>query len=322
VTWLRARLANRLAVASACTIPVLAGCGGDETGPDPLPTVECTAVSTQSLSVGQYRIIDPNQSGSCVRVPAAGGAGAEHLYVALATEGEETRNGVEAPYALKGPDGMVARGGALRNGRLAQAQVGPTAHERFHHTLRARERALSESPAAALARERAGRPSMAVAAATAPTEGDQRTFWVCTTTDCDDFVQTTATARHVAEKVAIYVDNNAPAGGYTDDDLARVGSLFDNYLYPIDTTAFGRESDIDNNGVVIVLLTQRVNELSPNCDTDGSVILGYFYGLDLQPSLDEEHSNRGEIFFGLVPDPLNLDCNISKAEANWPNIRK
>jgi hypothetical protein len=57
----------------------------------------------------------------------------------------------------------------------------------------------------------------------------------------------------VADRVAIYVDNDAPAGGYTDLDLQGVATLFDGHLYAIDTAAFGRESDIDINDVVIVL---------------------------------------------------------------------
>ena len=96
-------------------------------------------------------------------------------------------------------------------------------------------------------------------------------------------------------------------------DLADVGILFDDFLYPIDTTAFGRESDIDANGVVIVLLTHRVNALSPDCNAQGSVILGYFFGADLLPrSSNNPGSNEGEIFYGLVPDPDNTACDISR----------
>jgi hypothetical protein len=66
--------------------------------------------------------------------------------------------------------------------------------------------------------------------------------------------------------------------------------------------------------VVVVLLTPRVNALAPNCNATGSVILGYFFGLDLLPT--QAHSNKGEVFYGLVPDPNNSTCDISKAFAN------
>jgi hypothetical protein len=149
-----------------------------------------------------------------------------------------------------------------------------------------------------------------------PVVGEQRTFSVCATTTCETFLQTTATAQAVGARVAVFVDDGAPSPGYTQADLTHVAELFDNHLYPIDTTAFGRESDIDGNGVVIVLLTHRVNLLSPNCDATQSVILGFFFGADLLPrSAANPGSNEAEIFYGLVPDPNNPDCGITEAFA-------
>jgi hypothetical protein len=127
-------------------------------------------------------------------------------------------------------------------------------------------------------------------------------------------VDVTASARHVGPKGAIYLDDSVPAGGYTQSEIDSVGFLFDNYLYPLDTLSFGRESDLDNNGVVVVLLTDQVNALSPNCTTTGSVILGFFYGNDLLPS--NPGSNGGEVFYGLVPDPTNSRCQISHSFAS------
>jgi hypothetical protein len=174
--------------------------------------------------------------------------------------------------------------------------------------LRARERALSESPAAALFSQ--GR--VASRASAPPVENEPRTFDVCSTRECTTFTQVAATAKAVQERVAIFVDDAAPAGGYSEADLDDVAILFDDFLYPIDTVAFGRESDIDANGVVIVLLTHRVNALSPDCNSTGSVILGYFFGADLLPrSSRNPGSNEAEIFYGLVPDPDNLDCDIT-----------
>jgi hypothetical protein len=177
--------------------------------------------------------------------------------------------------------------------------------------LRARERALSQSAAEGFFdRSRVAR------VLAPPPVGDQRAFQVCSTTTCGAFVESNATAKVVGDRVAVYVDDAAPAGGYTDSDLANVAALFDDYLYPIDTVAFGRESDIDGNGVVIVLLTHRVNALSPNCNSTGSVVLGYFFGADLLArSAGNPGSNEAEIFYGLVPDPTNPDCDISEAFA-------
>jgi len=125
-------------------------------------------------------------------------------------------------------------------------------------------------------------------AAVPPVVGAKRTFDVCATTACDSFVPSTATAKVVGQRVAIFLDDSAPAG-YTQNDLDNVGQLFDTYLYPIDSTAFGAESDLDDNGVVIVLLTQRVNERSPDCT----------------------NSNGGEVFYGLVPGSVANGCVVS-----------
>jgi hypothetical protein len=289
---------------------VLAGCF-DGTGPGGGALLNCSTASTRALEVGEHQIIDPTKQGACVRLPAAGADGAEHLYVPLATAGQEAPNGISLPYRLRGLSSATAAPPALRSPVLSafQRRLQPQA---FHSMLRDRERALAEDQSGALFSQGrvTGRP------AAPPTLGQQRSFNVCSTTSCDDFVQTTATAQSVGNRVAIFVDDAAPAGGYTGTDLDQVRTLFDQRLYPIDTTAFGTESDVDTNGVVIVLLTQLVNALSPGCSNTGQIILGYFFGADLlPPSSTNPGSNQAEIFYGLVPDINNADCRVSKAEA-------
>ena len=72
------------------------------TGPGEQPASDCTEASAQVLAVGEYRVIDPAQTGSCVRFPDPGPSGAEHLYVALSTAGRKTGSGISAPYAITG----------------------------------------------------------------------------------------------------------------------------------------------------------------------------------------------------------------------------
>jgi hypothetical protein len=276
----------------------LGGCG-DGTGPDN-PVTDCSQVDPTSLGVGEFAIVDAANFG-CVRVPAAGPGGAEYLYVALSGEGTVVDTGISAGFELEGGSTAVAAM-SPRSSAVPQTSRRPVRNAAFDAHLRAREQTLTAQPGvASLARARARQ-----AGRVPPVPGEERTFKVCATPDCDSFVDAVATAEVVTDGVAIFLDNAPPAGGFTPTDLEGIGALFDNQLYPIDTTAFGRESDIDGDGVVIVLLTQRVNDLSPNCEADGNVILGYFFGLDLLPQL--ANSNAGEIFYGAVPDPSRPEC--------------
>src|SRR5262249_23650177 len=134
--------------------------------------------------------------------------------------------------------------------------------------------------------------------------------------DCSSFNDVTATARFVGTSAAIYMDNTVPQNDTLQAaDYQDLGHAFDTYHYPIDTTAFGRESDVDNNGRVVILMTDAVNALTPDC-TDGRV-LGYFFGLDLTLSgPNSVNSNKGEIFYTLVPAPATAKCSaVSRAQA-------
>ena len=313
-------------ISTLLALCLAAACGGEPTDPDPGggppppgpptpgPISPCTQSTEVSLQPGGHVVLDPSANSGCVRFPAADAGGAEYLYVALGTNGTESQAGSSVGYEVRGTPDVSASVGPLPQAQLPPALDpklggfgGRKTKEAFHSLLRARERILSSSaPVPAFNRG----VTAAGSAVIPPTVGHERTFKVCSTSECSGFVDVAATARHVGPKGAIYVDNTVPAGGYTVADIAAVGSLFDNYLYPIDTTSFGRESDLDNNGVVVVLLTDQVNELSGACNTLGSVILGYFFGNDLLPG--QNGSNGGEVFYGLVPAPGDADCTISR----------
>jgi hypothetical protein len=266
--------------------------------------VDCDGVAVTTLAVGGHAIVDPTPVGGCLRLPAAGAGGAEHLVVAYSANGQESPNGVRGSFTLRGvsDDFAALRAETYPSPRRSafRAPVAPAAPAAFHQMLRQRERALARSPGAALSRLAPAR------LAVPPTPGSQRDFQVCANTSCGGFVTVTATASYVGSKSAIYLDNTVPGGGLDSAEIATVGALFDQELYAIDTTAFGRESDVDGNGVVAVLLTDAVNALSPDCQQTGSVIVGYFFGLDLL--IGEPNSNEGEVFYGYVPDPSKPVC--------------
>jgi hypothetical protein len=120
----------------------------------------------------------------------------------------------------------------------------------------------------------------------------------------------TATAVHAGSPGIIFLDQSIPAGGLTPDEIAELGDLFDAHLFPIDTTLFGRPSDVDGNGAVFILLSDAVNALSGDCG--GGVIAGYFLARDLLPG--EPGSNGAEILYARVPDPASATCPQGRDE--------
>jgi hypothetical protein len=175
-----------------------------------------------------------------------------------------------------------------------------TAQAEWDLFLREREDVLR---AAAPTEERADRP----APGAVPVVGDLRDFDVLRADG--EFDQVTAKVRLVSERAILYEDITAPLN-LSPADVELFTGLFDDPIYPVDTGAFGFPSDLDGNGRVIILFTPSVNRLSPPGSSD--FIGGFFFGLDLMPGL--EHSNAGEVFYVLVPDPTGAYGNVRDAE--------
>ncbi|HEY7029042.1 MAG TPA: hypothetical protein VH438_15615 [Gemmatimonadales bacterium] len=253
---------------------------------------DCEGAPILSLTVGEHSVLDPTASAGCIRLAPEG---AEYIVAAVSAAGAETATGVTGRYTLQGGDD----GAATASLHSRPASLGPVdPSQGFDLRLRERERAIASNPAFHPVRQ----PH--IQAASKPTVGDKRTFKVCGVSDCTGFVDVLATAVYVGSHAAVFLDDTVPAGGYTQAEIDSAGNLFDNYLYPIDTTAFGRESDADNNGVVMILLSDQVNRLTTTC---GVYVTGYFFGLDL---MDDPNSNRGEVFYAMVPNPSGTGCTV------------
>ena len=147
-----------------------------------------------------------------------------------------------------------------------------------------------------------------------PALGSQRTFQVLSNFDGSAFKRITARVRYAGDHIVLYVDVDQPPGAFTDAELRTFGDLFDRTLYELDVRTFGSESDIDGNGRVIFVLTPVVNALTSATDCAASgFITGFHYGLDLLPT--QANSNRGEIFYALVPDVGGTrSCEHTKAD--------
>src|SRR6185295_12325524 len=77
------------------------------------------------------------------------------------------------------------------------------------------------------------------------------------------------------------------------------------------------ESDIDGNGLVVVLMSNVINKLvsASECISSGYVA-GFFFGADLDPR-SRTSWNNGEVFYSMVADPgATLSCAHSVAQVN------
>ena len=286
---------------------VLMACGSG-TGPGEPPVLTCSDASLQTLAVGEFRIVDPGQTGACVRLPPAGSSGAEHLYVGLATAGHESGKGISAPFTITATPPILATRRSARMGLRARSAP-PGIAGAFHGRLRAYEQTLAGSPDLAL--RVPSKPAASVPL------GTTRTFEVLASpTRVDTFVQVAATAVFAGVHVTIFLDDDVPAGGYSQSDIDNVGNLFDDHLYGIDTLAFGGESDIDNNSQVLVLLSDEVNKLGDCTGSASQAIAGFFFAGDLRTTF--AHSNKGEVFYGWVPGSCGI--SLSRATTFLPEV--
>ena len=276
------------------TVSLLACSGGTDPSIKPCPAGGGMPVN---LALFEYVSLDLGASEGCAMFPATGSA-AEYLVVpqlATGTPGQKSAfhlgGDTIRPVVLAPP---VARTG-----------IAATSAELFHTFLRMGDERRSWG----FMPERGAAPLTSPAVPPAP--NSLRTFQVCAKIDCSRFDRVGARVRMVKTKVAIYVDTLAPAGGLDSTALDSIAKVFDQRLYGVDTAAFGVESDIDDNQVVLVLMTNVVNKLvtASEC-TQSGFVAGFFFGADLDPAFQSDpRSNKGEIFYSVVADPSGtLSC--------------
>jgi hypothetical protein len=155
-------------------------------------------------------------------------------------------------------------------------------------------------------------PEPRVEVAPAPAQ-DFRQFNVWNTTegtnggDPDNYTQVTAQLRYTGTHVLVYADVDTLAtGNLTQADFDTFGETYDADIRPAAIKYFGTESDIDNNGRVIILVTPVVNSLTPR---DASYLIGgFFFEIDLYGTsqLPPGTTNHAEMFYVLASDPAGV----------------
>jgi hypothetical protein len=265
---------------------------------DPLSGIFEQPASQLSLEVGEYVSLDPATVEDCAILPATGSEAAQYVVVPQATT---TVPNMSVEYRLMGDNVVtVAEPSVPREARATLAL-------QFHDFLRGQEERFSrlpkpERPAAAPALDELGGIEV----------GDQRTFRVCDKVTCEtveDFPEVTAEAKYVGDHAAIFLDVDAP-DTLTTAIFNEFGTLFEEDLYAVATRAFGSESDVDENGHLLILMTPVVNGLTPEESCETSIVTGFFFAIDIDPAFQgDPRSNQGEVFYALTPDPLGeLGC--------------
>ena len=323
--------------ASAVLLGAVAACSSSGSSVTPPPTKTppvtitanpCSVSGTLQLSVAQATRVDCSNGGTTVTLA---GNGASYLVVPEFATDQATNALVS--YSLSAASGASASIAALKMSpqMSPSGAVGtlPPLHPNprqlaFEQALRKRGRAM------ALAgdfrgRTAAIRASIARAVVPAPAVGSVRTFHVLSSFDPNKpaWKAVGAQLEYVGNNILLYDDTLSPAGGFTPAQLQQYGQYFDATLYPIDTSAFGQPSDVDNNGHVIVLMSPVVNADTPasDCQTQGYVA-GFFDEEDFNTASDP-NSNQGEIFYTIVPDPnstVSCQHTVSSVDLDVPSV--
>ena len=257
------------------------------------------------LATDQFRTFTATELDGCATFPGTGGG--EEAWYLFAPQAALRAVTSAVPYRLQGgtPPGPATTGDhPVPDDELPLAI-------RFHDWLRARDREHARLPKPLVP------PSTAAPAGVAV--GSTRKFRVCSTLQCQsvaDFPEIRAEAMFVGDHAIIYIDEDAPSGGLTSSEVIELGRLFDDQLYEVATTAFGSESDVDGNGRAIILMTPVVNALTSTTQCTQSIVTGFFFSIDVDPSFrGDARSNQAEVFYSVTPDPNGVQgCRLSVAK--------
>lgn len=303
-----------------CAALLLTSCSGDAPAEPTQADVRCDGVATSVRRLAPFEHVI--FTGAQVNCMALAGDDREYLVVPQLT-------GAALPYGgygfrLGDPNTLTARIATQVSDepiwlQQVAAPPGPQPPADAQSRLDARMR-QREAEAVAVVPAGASRPSMSLRVLPAAVVGSMRRFSVLNTLDAvPAYTPVNATLRFAGSRVLLYVDTLAQSA-FTESELLGLGRLYDERLAPAVLSAFGNGSDIDLNERVIFVLTPVVNAMvSTTQCTAGGFVRGFFYNHDLRST--EPTSNRGEVFYGYVPDPAaRWSCAHSKADvtANLP----
>lgn len=273
------------------TVQVVVLLGAASTPPASL-AVTGTGGGALNLTVGKVALLTDPTAISCATLSSGS-------YLVVVENATDVSNRPMDFQLLGLAGGTAASAFAGASATVAEALAQSDFATDFETRLRENEQQLLERAQAT----GGGRPDISATGASAiPNVGDTATFNVLNTiTGTPAFTKVRAVVKAVTTTSIIWQDVNAPAGGFAATDFQRFGQLFDDPIYPTDTSVFGAVSDIDGNSHVDILFTPVVNAMTPK--GSASFVAGFFYGCDLLPANACSGTNRAEVFYASVPDP-------------------
>lgn len=190
----------------------------------------------------------------------------------------------------------------------AEVDEGYGASELFSAWLRADEELLAESEPIPI-----HNPDVGLGKALSFSEevgvGDVRSFGVLTSVyNLDEYAVVEAEARCVGQETVFFVDTRVTDEEFSEEEVREQCESFD-YIAADEMNLLGDVSDVNDDGLVTVLVTPQVNMIGSQA---GGIVAGYFYARDLY-----DGQNQQEIIFALAPDPNErYGLRISKSYYN------
>jgi hypothetical protein len=270
------------------------------------PVIPPAENDAKNMAVGEVRVLTPSQLPNGIELSTGA---ADYIIVVANTNPIPD---VLASYVVKGDlfaDNMSRSDALSPLNVLVAGGDRPDAQEIADARVRAWERAhLSPANATRFAGITALN-SLGISPIVAENVGDQVTVKVPNEKSsdlCANYFTTTGTVKSIRNRATIVLDNTADQNAFSTSDFDAIATEFDNVVYPTDSSYFGKPTDIDANGHVVLYYTPEVNKLTERGQS--SFIGGFFFAGDFFPPTPEPagcpQSNQGEIFYLLAPDPF------------------
>jgi len=139
---------------------------------------------------------------------------------------------------------------------------------------------------------------------------DATDFWAADMVS-EEYYQVSASLHSEGKYCKIYVEDDSRYN-VNDTTINIVMDEFDNKIYPKITSKFGKESDVDGNGKIVLLIL----DIRDGFNGTGGYVAGYFDSANtLSKSLFNPYSNECDmIYLDCYPaDPMTIDFQMTVA---------